>query len=698
MYDPNYQLMHNNFLGEFKTEAEKLKARENLGLTDEKIRELIERNEVGNIFTGVVFTAKTGATSEISLSDAEVGEYVFDTTTYKLYQKVRENGYSFVETTVQPPVGCIIIDKHDDSIYYNGETELHILNEDPPQYVLPVATEEALGGVKSDGDTVNIDANGVLSVNFPTADENTVGGVILDGETTTLDGQGKLKIIFPEPPRPRPISISSDNMSVGITPMYEEEEIVGYDLSVEEPEQIPKSANELIYSENGEDLTTKPFMYTNFVVVDNSDDLEKCMNERHMSPVKMGMKKVLNNFSIEYANKDQEYSSANSPWRYDADTDSIYATDNLDPKLLWCDNSSHYYIENDIEVGFYQGTSVNDGMGFGFMRRFTEGGVTYTDTLIFDVGNRKKNGAMISFAAALTRMRHDQTRRTTGEGIIDRSIPLFSYVCDQNNHNCTPSPMLSPGNEIIPVYATGDSQTYFVNINIRKVGGVITITPSVPYLYSERGTSHELAGSHLIIELDNGLMRVKGINDEDYTDYDLNESLLKYIYNSQSDTYTYEEVPAGEGDDMTGVLESLSSGGRYCYMQYSTKYGRIYNDFYVDGDNTSNSDMILDIENDLVYVKDEYDEWETLDDVVPTDVFLGSHQSYNRITDQLWCSTGDEIFRISASGISTGNYTMIPKCEDDGSDEYILKCRFVEGAPVYYWEGVNGTHEEKLYV
>lgn len=692
MYDPNYPLMHNNFLGEFKTEAEKLKARENLGLTDEKIRELIEHNEVGNIFTGVVFTAKTGATSEISLSDAEVGEYVFDTTTYKLYQKVRDNGYSFVETTVQPPVGCVIIDKHDDSIYYNGENELHLLNEDPPQYVLPVATEEVLGGVKSDGNTVNIDANGVLSVNFPVADENTLGGVILDGNTTTLDGQGKLKIIFPEPPRPRPISISSDNMSVGITPMYEEEEIVGYDLSVDEPEQIPKRTNELIYSENGEDLTTKPFMYTNFVVVDNSDDLERCMSERHMSPVKMGMKKVLRNFSIEYANKNSEYSSQNSPWQYDEATDSIYATDNRDPKLLWCDISNHYYIENDIEVGFYQGIVTNDGIGFGFMRRFTENGVTYTDSLIFDVGNRKKNGALISFAVDLTRMRHDITR-PNGEGIVDRRIPLFSYTCDPNNHSCTVAPMLVPGSDVIPVYATGDSQTYFVKINIRKVGGVITITPSVPYLYADREESHEDAGSHVIIDLENGFMRVKGVSDEDYTEYDLTESLVKYTYNRQGDTYSYQTVSAGEGDDMTGVLESLSTGGRFGYMQYSTQYGRIYNDFYVDGDNANNSDMILDIENDLVYVKDEYDEWTVLEDVVPTDVFLGSHQSYNRITDQLWCSTGDNIFRISSSGVSTGNYTMVPKCEDDGSNEYILKCRFVEGAPVYYWEGVESQEK-----
>ncbi len=689
MYDTNYPLMHNNFLGEFKTEAEKLKARENLGLTDEKIRELIERNEVGNIFTGVVFTAKTGATSEISLSDAEVDEYVFNTTTYKLYQKVRDNGYSFVETPVQPPVGCIIIDKHDDSIYYNGETELHILNEDPPQYELPVATEEILGGVKSDGNTVNIANDGVLSVNFPDASTERKGCVILDGETTTVDGNGKLKVLFPEVPAP--ITVTSEDMSVTVTEKREDEKIVGYDLSVNEPEQIPKIKNELIYSENGEDLTTKQFMYTNFVVVDNADDLERCMNERHMSPVKMGMKKVLSNFSIEYAYKNQQYSSVSSPWQYDADTDSIYATDNMDPTLLWCDNSSRYYIENDIEVGYYQGNYANDGLGFGFMRRFMEDGVTYTDFLIFDVGNRTKGGMCRSFGASIGRMRHDHPR-PTGEGIIEKCIPMFSYTCEPGSQSCTISPSFTTGDDVIPVYATDSSQTYFVNINIRKVGGVISITPSVPYLYSERGQSHEMAGSHVIIDLDNGIMRVKAIGSEEYDEYDLTESFLKYIYNSQNDSYTYQEVSAGEGDDMTDVLESLSSGGRYGYMQYSTLYGRIYNDFYIDGDNADNSDMILDVENDVVYVKDEYDEWVVLEDVVPTDVFLGSHQSYNRITDQLWCSTGDEIFRISSSGVSTEDYTMVPKCEDDGYDEYVLKCRFVEGAPVYYWEGTESSN------
>ena len=59
---------------------------------------------------------------------------------------------------------------------------------------LPIASTSTLGGVKVDGTTITIDANGVISgastYVLPTASTNTLGGVKIDGETITIDSNG----------------------------------------------------------------------------------------------------------------------------------------------------------------------------------------------------------------------------------------------------------------------------------------------------------------------------------------------------------------------------------------------------------------------------------------------------------------------------------------------------------------------------
>ena len=59
---------------------------------------------------------------------------------------------------------------------------------------LPIATTSTLGGVKVDGTTITIDANGVISgastYVLPTASTITLGGVKIDGTTITIDNNG----------------------------------------------------------------------------------------------------------------------------------------------------------------------------------------------------------------------------------------------------------------------------------------------------------------------------------------------------------------------------------------------------------------------------------------------------------------------------------------------------------------------------
>lgn len=62
-----------------------------------------------------------------------------------------------------------------------------------PDYVLPKATATTLGGIKVDGDTIDVDANGVVSAKqyvLPKASQSTLGGVKVDGSTITVDENG----------------------------------------------------------------------------------------------------------------------------------------------------------------------------------------------------------------------------------------------------------------------------------------------------------------------------------------------------------------------------------------------------------------------------------------------------------------------------------------------------------------------------
>lgn len=69
----------------------------------------------------------------------------------------------------------------------------------PMLYVLPIATTTDLGGVKVDGSTITIDANGVISSSggggggsytLPVASTSKLGGVKVDGSTITIDVDG----------------------------------------------------------------------------------------------------------------------------------------------------------------------------------------------------------------------------------------------------------------------------------------------------------------------------------------------------------------------------------------------------------------------------------------------------------------------------------------------------------------------------
>ena len=104
--------------------------------------------------------------------------------------------YNFV-TPSEPGPSCFTAEDID------GETG----SGGGPSYVLPVATETILGGVKPDGVTTFVDVDGTLTApsvpyTLPIATTDTLGGVKPDGTTVQVDGVTGVLSVIPEEQTP----------------------------------------------------------------------------------------------------------------------------------------------------------------------------------------------------------------------------------------------------------------------------------------------------------------------------------------------------------------------------------------------------------------------------------------------------------------------------------------------------------------
>tara|TARA_A100001035_G_scaffold258538_1_gene235328 strand:+ start:142 stop:3348 length:3207 start_codon:yes stop_codon:yes gene_type:complete len=116
--------------------------------------------------------------------------WIWDGTTWKIYSTAT-SGIALGDLSVNTTsVGTA-------SLSYNNTTG--VFTYTPPnlssfitqQYTLPTASTTVLGGVKVDGSSINIDANGVISgastYTLPTASTTVLGGVKIDGTTITIN-------------------------------------------------------------------------------------------------------------------------------------------------------------------------------------------------------------------------------------------------------------------------------------------------------------------------------------------------------------------------------------------------------------------------------------------------------------------------------------------------------------------------------
>ena len=116
--------------------------------------------------------------------------WIWDGTTWKIYSS-STSGIGLGDLSVNTSsVGTA-------SLSYNQSTG--VFTYTPPdlssyitqQYTLPTASTTVLGGVKVDGSSINIDANGVISgastYSLPTATTTVLGGVKIDGTSITIN-------------------------------------------------------------------------------------------------------------------------------------------------------------------------------------------------------------------------------------------------------------------------------------------------------------------------------------------------------------------------------------------------------------------------------------------------------------------------------------------------------------------------------
>lgn len=116
------------------------------------------------------------------------GGQITDWTDYRGFLKIQGSDSYALPTASTTVLGGVKIDGTTITIDANG-----VITAVAGSYTLPKATTTVLGGVKVDGTTITVDSNGVISgfsYTLPTASTTIKGGVKVDGTTITVDANG----------------------------------------------------------------------------------------------------------------------------------------------------------------------------------------------------------------------------------------------------------------------------------------------------------------------------------------------------------------------------------------------------------------------------------------------------------------------------------------------------------------------------
>ena len=422
--------------------------------------------------------------------------------------------------------------------------------------------------------------------------------------------------------------------------------------------EIPKKQHELIYADpnsNGElEFNTKQLMFEDGKVVDNEVDFEATKGTTEQGIEKFGMGSVVNDpdypWVTKWCNSRLEPPSGSTTWWvYNDVTDSIDATYN-DMAQCWIDQRKHPFIQNVVEIGFFEGNVNNDGIGIYLPYFWSDSTGSYVDVLQTDFGNRKKNGAdRVTSAISFLRRKLSDDPNGSGGTIIKRLI-IGDYTTTSNGYRTC----LWQNEKFVPLKATGEKQTYFVKVQFIKKDGVITFNTSDPYLLSEREDKEKtklIENRSLTIDLNNYTVELKNEKGDNYT-FSIETTPLTYTDGVLSgslleaaDNTNFSKQWSG-GIDIKDVIDNIRDNAVYGFWQYSTPKGRIYNNYYVDADRVEYKNAILKTDDETVW---QYigSQWSKLDGVKPIDLFTGSRLSYNDKTGKLFYSNGKNIYELS---------------------------------------------------
>lgn len=437
---------------------------------------------------------------------------------------------------------------------------------------------------------------------------------------------------------------------------------------------IPKTEHELIYfskdkvGENGYDgLFTQQLIYDGGIVVDNETDFNYCKEHYEYSDNKVGMQAIINGWTRGYVDNMQAIDPKD--WVYNKNTDSIDAKKNDNYGNYWADMSnSYYYLKNIADIGFYSGDGNNDGIGIIFQRQFKIGNDNYVDKISLDCGNRYKNGAHRTMILNISRVKRSES---PGSSTIVKSLSI-STAPENMTSATTASGYTSiiSGTDIVPTAATASDQTYLTRVETTKNNKVITFHFSNAFDISTRNTEeHPINYDRYIkIDLQNHELTIKkqGENAKTY-----NISTTPRVYSGGTLINNHLTAPNTQwvnGVDFTDVLDSLAEKAHFGYWQYSTKTGRVYNNYYVTGQKVTFSNIILRTDNKTVWEKNDDGVWVQIPNIEPIDVFTGSRLNYNHITNKLFYSNGGKIYelktdyQVQQSSITTNDeYCLLAK-------------------------------------
>ena len=421
---------------------------------------------------------------------------------------------------------------------------------------------------------------------------------------------------------------------------------------------IPKTEHELIYfSEDNvgkneyDGLFTQQLMYDDGIVVDNETDFNYCKEHYEYSNNKVGMQAIIGGWTRGYV--DNMTSIPKEDWQYKKDTDSIDANKNDNYGNYWADMSnSYYYLKNIADIGFYSGNINNDGIGIIFQRQFKIGNDNYVDKIYLDCGNRYKNHAHCTMSLNISRVKRSESTGsgTIGSGTIVKSLSIST--APENMTSATTAGgyvSIISGTDIVPIAATSSDKAYLTRVKTTKNNKVITFHFSNAFDISTRNTvEHPINYDRYIkIDLQNRKLTIKK-QGENATTYNI--STTPRVYDSNGNlTNNYLTAPNTQwvnGVDFTDVLNSLAEEAHFGYWQYSTKTGRVYNNYYVTGQKVTFSNIILRTDNKTVWEKNDDGVWVQIPNIKPIDVFTGSRLNYNHITNKLFYSNGGKIYEL----------------------------------------------------